>query len=87
MTCAGLGSRLRTLEGGDISGSCVDSVLCASDLVKTIVYTDFGLFTERVTSVIFNSALVIPGKTLTKTLAYTLVGSAYRLDTVTYSLA
>jgi len=86
MSCTGLGSRLRALEGGDVSGSCVDSVLCAIDLIKTIVYADFGLFTERVLRVDFTSALVIPGKTLHKTLSYSLIGLVYRLDTVTYSL-
>lgn len=59
-------------------------VLAAHDLVATYTWLSFGTKNERVSTIDYTSA-TFPGVTITRTFAYTLVGTAYRLDTETWT--
>lgn len=59
-------------------------VLGAGDLVKTFTWLDFGTSNVRPSTIVHSSASV-GGASHTATFAWTLVGSQYRLDTITWS--
>jgi hypothetical protein len=60
-----------------------EKIITADDCVLTFTWADFGTDTERITSIVYSSASL--SDSATKTLSYTLVGSVYRLDTITWS--
>lgn len=59
-------------------------VLSAHDLVAAYTWLNFGTKQERVSTIIYTSA-TFPGDTITRTFAYTLVGTNYRLDSETWT--
>lgn len=59
-------------------------VLSAQDLVAAYTWLDFGTKQERVSTIIYTSATFL-GETITRTFAYTLVGTNYRLDSETWT--
>jgi hypothetical protein len=64
-----------------------EEVLAATDLITTINYADLNTCDERITSVEYNSASVIPTQTLTKMFNYTLNSGIYTLTSITWTLA
>lgn len=61
-------------------------ILNAHDLVDSYTWLNFGTKQERVSTIIYTSA-TFPGVTVTRTFAYTLVGTNYRLDNTTWSVS
>ena len=61
-------------------------ILATKDMVASFTWADFGTSNERVSSISYTSP-TIPGTTVIKTFAYTLVGSDYRLDSITWSVS
>lgn len=68
-----------------VAGTTKEQVLAANDAVATFTWSDFGLSTQRLASIDYDSATV--GYTATKTFAYTNVGGVYRLDSATWSVS
>lgn len=62
-----------------------NQILAASDRVEHITYADFGLPTQRITSIDY-SAMSISSLIARKTISYSLIGSRYRKDSITWSL-
>jgi hypothetical protein len=60
-------------------------VLAAENREQEIVYQDFGTKNQRITEINYTSTL-FPGVTVKKILQYTLVGSRYRRDLITWSI-
>lgn len=63
-------------------------ILGAKDRIQNITYADFGTKNQRITQIDY-SALSVGngiGYTARKTIAYTLVGTNYRRDSITWSL-
>lgn len=60
-------------------------ILAAHDRVQDITYADFGTRDQRVVSIAYTSP-TFPGITALKTLTYSLVGTRYRRDSITWSL-
>lgn len=60
-------------------------IMGAKDCVETYTWSSWGTSDARVSTIVYSSATVLPGHTVTKTFAYTLSGGSYRLDTVTWS--
>lgn len=60
-------------------------ILATSDRDQQFTYADFGTKNQRVTRIDYTSA-IIPGVTARKDLAYTLVGTRYRRDSIIRSL-
>lgn len=61
-----------------------NQVLAAHDLVAQYIWLDFGTKQERVSIITYTSA-TFPSTTITRTFAYTLVGTQYRLDSETWA--
>lgn len=59
-------------------------VLSAHDLVAAYTWLDFNTKQERVSTIVYTSA-TFPGDIITRTFAYTLVGTNYRLDSETWT--
>ena len=59
-------------------------ILSAHDLVAAYTWLNFGTKQERVSTIIYTSA-TFPGDIITRTFAYTLVGTNYRLDSETWT--
>ncbi len=70
-----------TLLASTSQSTTSEQVIDADDTVQTYTWLDFGTTTERLSTLVYTSATV--GSTVTDTFAYTLVGSSYRLDTIT----
>lgn len=95
-----IGSANVTILGDSITSGTVDGtpggtertfvnnkkqqVLSAHDLVAAYTWLDFGNKNERVSSILYTSA-TFAGVNITRTFAYTLVGTNYRLDTETWT--
>lgn len=60
------------------------SILNAADRDQEFTYADFGTKNERITQIDYTSATVFPGVTARKIFLYTLVGTKYRLDNITW---
>lgn len=60
------------------------SILNAADRDQEFTYADFGTKNERITQIDYTSATVFPGITARKIFLYTLVGTKYRLDNITW---
>lgn len=60
-------------------------ILSAHDRVQDIAYADFGTKNQRITEIYYTSS-VFPGIIARKTLTYTLVGTRYRRDSITWSI-
>lgn len=60
------------------------SILSAADRDQEFTYADFGTKNERITQIDYTSATVFPGITARKIFLYTLVGTKYRLDNITW---
>lgn len=60
------------------------SILEAADRDQEFTYADFGTKNERITQIDYTSATVFPGVTARKIFLYTLVGTKYRLDNITW---
>lgn len=63
-----------------------NQVLASHDLVAAYTWLDFGSKDERVSSIVYTSATFV-GVTVTRTFAYSLVGTKYRLDSETWVTA
>jgi len=63
--------------------TAVKKVDAAADKVETYTWLDFGIATQRVSTIAYASASLSLG--YTETFAYTLVSGKYRLDTITIS--
>lgn len=61
-------------------------VLSSHDLIESYTWLNFGTKQERVSTIIYTSA-TFPSVTVTRTFAYTLVGTNYRLDTSTWTVS
>ncbi len=59
-------------------------VLSAHDLVAAYTWLNFNTKQERVSTIVYTSA-TFPGDIITRTFAYTLVGTNYRLDSETWT--
>ena len=60
-----------------------NQVLASHDLQAAYTWLDFGNKNERVSQIQYTSA-TFPGVTVTRSFAYTLVGTQYRLDSETW---
>lgn len=60
-------------------------ILSAHDRQQVVTYADFGTKDQRVTSIAYTSP-TFPGITALKTLTYSLVGTRYRRDNITWSI-
>lgn len=60
-----------------------NQVLAAHDLAVAYTWLSFGTKDERVSSIVYTSATFV-GVTVTRTFAYSLVGTKYRLDSETW---
>ena len=60
-----------------------NQVLAAHDLAVAYTWLNFGTKDERVSSIVYTSATFV-GVTVTRTFAYSLVGTKYRLDSETW---
>lgn len=63
-----------------------NQLLAAHDLALAYTWLDFGNKDERVSSIVYTSATFV-GVTVTRTFAYSLVGTKYRLDSELWSTA
>lgn len=63
-----------------------NQLLAAHDLVVSYTWLNFGTKDERVDSIVYTSATFV-GVTVTRTFAYSLVGTKYRLDSETWVTA
>ena len=72
---------------GDFSSGdpVLTSILSAPDRVLLITYADFGTSNQRVTNLVYSSPSIL-GVEAHKTLSYTLVGTRYRRDSITWSI-
>lgn len=61
-------------------------VLSSHDLIASYTWLNFGTKDERVSSIVYTSATFV-GVTVTRTFAYSLVGTKYRLDSETWVTA
>ena len=59
-------------------------VLSAHDLVAAYTWLNFGTKQERVSTIVYTSA-TFSSDIITRTFAYTLVGTSYRLDSETWT--
>lgn len=83
------GSLITSTDGKldvNIVESTKQQILNATDLIETYNWSDRGLSTERINTVVYTSP-TYSGTTLTKTFAYTLVETDYSLDSITWSIS
>lgn len=62
-----------------------NQILATSDREQALSYADFGTKNQRIISITYTSP-TFPSIQATKTISYTLVGSRYRRDTITWSI-
>lgn len=60
-------------------------ILATHDRTQQITYSDFGTKDQRITAINYTSA-TFPGVTARKAITYTLVGSKYRRDAITWTI-
>ena len=63
-----------------------NQVLASHDLAVAYTWLDFGTKDERVSTIVYTSATFV-GVTVTRTFAYSLVGTKYRLNSETWVTA
>ena len=63
-------------------------ILSAKDRIQNISYSDFGTKNQRITQIDYTAPSIGsgPGFTARKTISYTLIGTKYRRDTITWSI-
>lgn len=61
------------------------NIINAGDAVGAFTWLDFGLSTQRISTIVYTSATVLPGHSATKTFAWSLNSGSYRLDSITWS--
>lgn len=62
-----------------------NQILASSDRVQELIYADFGTKDQRIVEIRYSSA-TFPGVEAIKELSYTLVGSRYRRDTISWRI-
>lgn len=63
----------------------VQQILKADDMIASLTWADFGLSTQRITSIVY-TATSVGAYTATKSFSYTNVGGQYRLDSFTWAV-
>lgn len=61
-------------------------VLNSNDLISAYTWLDFGTKNERVDKIDYTSATQLPGQTVRRQFAYSLVSGKYRLNSETWSI-
>lgn len=77
------GSATGTMYG--LVNNLRQQILATHDRDQDITYADFGTKDQRITQIDYTSGM-FPGVTARKTLSYTLVGTRYRRDSITWSI-
>lgn len=70
----------------DMAGiSTSERIMSANDAHPAYTWLDFGLSTQRISTIVWTSATVLPGHSATRTFNWTNVGGVYRLDSAPWS--
>lgn len=78
-------SALQDINNAQLILNTKEQIMRAVDREQDIVYADFGTKDQRITQISY-SASSVGVFSAVKTISYTLVGSKYRLDSITWSI-